>query len=145
MTEDENTTVVTQLEASSIGQWLCSARKLKGLEISDVSSRLRLPEKIIEAIESENFSILGPIAFIRGYLRSYARFLELRDDVIIETFNQLDFKSLDTSGGVSVKLSQRRRVKMPMSQRTSRWLTALIATALLLLTISWWYQRSKPV
>lgn len=57
------------------GEQLRQARNAAGLSIETVSNRSKMPVRVIEAIEAENWESLGAEVFIRGQLRSYARLL----------------------------------------------------------------------
>lgn len=57
------------------GEQLKRAREAAGLTVDDVSSRVKMPVKIVHAIEAEDWAVLGAPVFVRGQLRSYARLL----------------------------------------------------------------------
>lgn len=59
------------------GEQLRQAREAAGLSIETVSSRSRMPLRVIQAIEAENWESLGAAVFIRGQLRSYSRLLDV--------------------------------------------------------------------
>lgn len=59
------------------GEQLKQAREAAGLSIETVSNRSRMPVRVIQAIEAENWDLLGAAVFIRGQLRSYARLLDI--------------------------------------------------------------------
>ena len=56
---------------------LRQARETAGLTREDVSARLKMPVRVITALESEDGSSLDAPVFVRGQLRSYARLLHL--------------------------------------------------------------------
>lgn len=55
------------------GAKLKQSREASGLSVADVSARLKMPVKVVSALESEDWSLLGAPVFVRGQLRSYAR------------------------------------------------------------------------
>lgn len=57
------------------GEQLRQARNAAGLSIETVSNRSKMPVRVIEALEAENWESLGAEVFVRGQLRSYARLL----------------------------------------------------------------------
>lgn len=59
------------------GAQLRQAREASGLSIETVSSRSKMPLRVIHAIEAEDWDALGAAVFVRGQLRSYARLLEV--------------------------------------------------------------------
>tara|TARA_B110000003_G_scaffold49215_1_gene48022 strand:+ start:111 stop:977 length:867 start_codon:yes stop_codon:yes gene_type:complete len=78
---------VTDSEDSSVGKILSSARKKKRLRYKKISSELNIEESYLIALEEEKFdSIPGGEPYIKGYLRSYAKKLDLNPNLIVETF-----------------------------------------------------------
>lgn len=67
------------LSAGEFGQLLRCQREQKGLSIGEVSERLKLPARQIEALEKGNYEVLPEPVFVRGFLRSYGRFLDLEE------------------------------------------------------------------
>ncbi|WP_226468248.1 helix-turn-helix domain-containing protein [Luteimonas panaciterrae] len=59
------------------GQRLRNAREAAGLSVADVATRLKMPVRIIEALEAEDWARIGAPVFVRGQLRSYSRMLGL--------------------------------------------------------------------
>ena len=60
-----------------VGQRLRTAREAQGLGIDDVAARLKMPARIVQALEDEDWNRLGAPVFVRGQLRSYSRLLGL--------------------------------------------------------------------
>src|SRR5687768_14403352 len=59
------------------GEFLRTAREAAGLSLSEVGSRLKMPMKVLQALEEERWQQLGAPVFVRGQLRSYARLLKV--------------------------------------------------------------------
>src|SRR5690606_38671195 len=63
------------------GDRLRTAREAAGLTIAEVSQRLKMPVRVVEALEAGEPRVEAQV-FVRGQLRSYARLLGVRlDDV----------------------------------------------------------------
>jgi cytoskeleton protein RodZ len=60
-----------------VGARLRKAREAAGLSIEDVSERLKMPVRVVQALEEEDWKRLGAPVFVRGQLRSYSRLLGL--------------------------------------------------------------------
>ncbi|MEO7433062.1 MAG: RodZ domain-containing protein [Dokdonella sp.] len=60
-----------------MGPRLRAARVAHGFSVADVSSRLKLPVKLIERLEGDDYEGMTEGVFLRGYLRSYARLVGL--------------------------------------------------------------------
>jgi cytoskeleton protein RodZ len=80
MSEDEQ---VPGVQLPSIGQILREARETQSLKTEDVAVRLRLMQRQIEAMESDDFEGLGQPVFARGFVRNYARLLGLAPDGLL--------------------------------------------------------------
>jgi len=58
---------------SALGQHLAAAREQRGWTRAEVASRLRLPVKLVESLECDDYAGMSDGVFLRGYLASYAR------------------------------------------------------------------------
>jgi len=70
-------TPTTTPEPTGVGARLKAAREAAGLSLGDVADRLKLSIRQLEALESDNFDALPGPAFVRGFVRNYARFLSI--------------------------------------------------------------------
>jgi cytoskeleton protein RodZ len=64
-------------QQASLGQVLASARKEANLTIEAVAERLKLSPKQITKLEQDDYSSLGPITFVKGYIKAYCTLLQL--------------------------------------------------------------------
>ena len=55
------------------GELLSKARKKKRRRYKKLSDELGIPEKYLEALESNNFDEMAGPTYVKGYLRAYAR------------------------------------------------------------------------
>lgn len=69
---------------STIGQQLKQAREARGLSIKQVVQATRIRAHYLEAMESDDFSLMPSMVQARGFLRSYADFLTLNADALIQ-------------------------------------------------------------
>ena len=68
---------------TSVGQHLKGLREAKRMSLAEVSRTTRVPAQNIERIEADRFDELPGEVFVRGFLRAYARALEIpADDVL---------------------------------------------------------------
>lgn len=68
------------------GPTLKAARQAMNVEPREVADALNLPLNIVQAIEENDFAQLPNPVFARGYVRSYAKLLELDPDPIVQQF-----------------------------------------------------------
>lgn len=71
------------VDGKDLGVRLARAREDAGFDVQDVSTRLRMPVHIVEALERGDYARLGAPIFVRGQLRSYARLvgLDIADEI----------------------------------------------------------------
>ena len=68
---------------TSVGQHLRALREAKRMSLAEVSRATRVPVASVERIEADRFDELPGEVFVRGFLRAYARALEVPvDDVL---------------------------------------------------------------
>ena len=68
------------------GSLLREARERKGLDLSAVSSRLRIRSDILKAIENSDLSHMPPKGYARNMVNAYARFLGLNSTEITSLY-----------------------------------------------------------
>jgi len=119
-------------DASSkgLGERFRLAREERGISLSDVAEQIRIRSVYLAAIEEESWSSIGAPVYVRGFLRTYARFLGLDPEAAVATFNQTQppgqapahFASREAPGG-------RSRPRSPWSS-LAIWITAVVAVLL---------------
>lgn len=75
-------------QPASPGQILAAARMEKGLSVVDVARSLRLSNRQIEAIEADDYERLPGITFIRGFIRNYAKLLQIDPEPLLTVSQQ---------------------------------------------------------
>jgi cytoskeletal protein RodZ len=58
---------------ATVGDKLRAAREAQKLELSEIASRTRIPQRHLEAIESGNYSGLPSVTYAMGFAKAYAR------------------------------------------------------------------------
>jgi cytoskeletal protein RodZ len=72
----------------TLGDILENARKKKHLDIEDISTTLCIKPIYIEALEKGHYYVFPARAYTVGFLRTYAQFLKLDTDEILQLFYQ---------------------------------------------------------
>ncbi len=90
MSEDQDIDVVEQenVPDTSLGARLRQARELKNLSLVDAAWHLHLGVEKIEALEQGKAEQIAAPVFVTGYLRAYARLLNLPADEIVSLFEK---------------------------------------------------------
>ncbi len=71
----------------SIGDQLEEARKQRGITVREASEATKIRGEYLNNFESNSFDINLPDIYIRGFLRSYAKYLKLNADKILTDYN----------------------------------------------------------
>lgn len=74
---------------AGLGHQLRRAREHCKLSIAAVAAQLHVKSWVIEALEEESFERLPVPVYVRGYLRNYARLVNLPAEPVIETYNRM--------------------------------------------------------
>ena len=67
----------------SVGTRLLEERKSRGFTLEEVSRGTRIPVPSLHRLETDRFDDLPGEVFVRGFLKSYARFLGLEPDAVL--------------------------------------------------------------
>ena len=95
---------MTDAQVISVGEILASARKKKRLRYKKLSSELNIDEIYLIALEEGNFDLIpGGEAYVKGFLRSYAKKLDLNPDDVIDNYLSSRKGSLKTTKKLSPK------------------------------------------
>jgi cytoskeleton protein RodZ len=76
-------------ESIDFGSLLSAARKSQNYTVDQVSEHIKIPVHFIVAIESNDLKALPADTFARGYIRAYAKFLEISDKQIVEMYDRV--------------------------------------------------------
>jgi cytoskeleton protein RodZ len=122
------------------GRRLQAAREQAGLSVNDIAGRLRLDLRTVTALEADRYEQLPGPAFVRGYLRGYARILNLAPEPILEAFDRQGLAPPALIADISER-PQARSSDFPV--RVTTW---LIITGLVVLVVLWWRsQHLDPI
>jgi len=78
---------MTDMPQPNVGAALAAARQAKGLSVEAVADKLKLTQRQVEALEREDFARLPGAVFVRGFVRNYARLVELDPDAMLATLD----------------------------------------------------------
>jgi cytoskeleton protein RodZ len=124
----------------SVGKLLKAARVAKNLSIADVAGRIKFAPRQIEALEADDFERLPELAFVRGFVRSYARLLHVDETALLN--------ALPENSKTDAPIKQNNEVPFPTAQSARRinvlWLSAALGLAVLLI-IGVFMFHDKPV
>jgi cytoskeleton protein RodZ len=73
---------------TSLGAMLRAAREQLGLSVADVAAQTKFAPRQIEALEADDFENLPETAFLRGFVRSYAKILNVDAQILLAALPQ---------------------------------------------------------
>ncbi|MCH2548473.1 MAG: DUF4115 domain-containing protein [Alphaproteobacteria bacterium] len=84
------------IHIDSVGLFLRDAREIKKYTLRDISNSLRIRLEHLQAIEAGHYETLPGPTYAIGFVRSYAKFLELDSENLVERFKE-ESKSSEAS------------------------------------------------
>ncbi|MBA6335933.1 DUF4115 domain-containing protein [Colwellia sp. BRX8-7] len=121
------------------GQILSDARKKAGLTQQEVASKLNFRLTLVNEIESELFNSNLPETYNRGYLRSYAKLVNVSQDDVLVSYEQLNIAKAQVS---KLQSFSKGTEKLAESNRIM-WISYIILAILIGSTMMWWLQNNK--
>ncbi|CAI8890889.1 RodZ domain-containing protein [Methylococcus capsulatus] len=100
---DTNDGLAERPGGESAGQRLRAAREARRQGIDKVARELHLSVGTVGALERDDYASLPPPAFVRGYLRGYARLLGLPEQEIVDAYNRVAGGGSDPEPGAVVR------------------------------------------
>lgn len=113
ITEEEGWEPVLE-EPADVGQQLRAAREARGISIDEASKMLKLSSHQVQAMEVNDWSGL-PRTISRGFVRNYARYLDLDAEPLMEALNHAEMPR-----GPELAVSAAASVNMPREGKGSK-------------------------
>jgi cytoskeleton protein RodZ len=135
-TEPEAVKETEQKPSKGPGQILKEAREAKGLSQREVADQLRLRKQIIELLEADDYSTFSTPTFIKGYLRAYAKLLDLDDTELFQAYKAKGFQEVQSSQMQSFS----RRKKHQENDNRLMLITYVVIIVVIALVIWWWQE-----
>ena len=84
------------IEMPAVGAQLREAREALGLKVSDIAKTLKLGQRQVDALENGQWDGLPGATFIRGFVRNYARLVQLDPNLLVAQLDPVLVKPVDT-------------------------------------------------
>jgi cytoskeleton protein RodZ len=124
------------------GRRLRETREGRGLSVADVAGTLKFSPRQIEALEADDYSSLQGATFVRGFVRSYARYLKLAPEPLLAMLE--DRAPIERA---VVRPPEDTGVAMPVpgSRRLSPWIAGATLLALVAIGLMVWHLRVPQI
>jgi cytoskeleton protein RodZ len=114
---------------ASLGTMLREAREHLNLSVAEVAAQIKFAPRQIEALESDDFRQLPEVAFLRGFVRSYAKILNLDAKPLLAALPQ-------EKAAAAELIPASVEVPYPVDNTSQRQNLILLGAALLLAVIA---------
>jgi len=118
------------------GRRLREAREARGLRLIDAANALKFSPRQIEALEADDYQGLQGATFIRGFIRSYARFLKLAPEPLLA---MLDAGTPLQTAEVRPPEDTGAAMPQPGERRLSAWVAGAIVLVVVALILIVWH------
>lgn len=118
------------------GAILKEAREIRGLSEQQVADKLNFRLRLVQNIEVDIFDRSLPEAFNRGYLKSYAKLVNIPETVVLNSYDQLAEVQNQCAGMQSFSKGTEKQAE----HKLLMWITYLILAIFLTATVVWWIQ-----
>lgn len=142
-TGSESAELEPQEPTQSVGTILKQAREKMGLSLDELSEQIKVPLNVLEAIEIDKVPKNLPETFIRGYIRSYARKVEVDEAVVLPEVETVAAINKTTSQSEAGMQSFSRRTRRKASEKRLIYFTWLMVIAVIIAVVIWWLQDSE--
>lgn len=103
---NESSSVANQPTAGYI---LSQRREKLGLDVEKCASSLKISPQKLEALEADDYSAFTSDLFVRGYLRNYAKLVELPIDDVLASYQQTqDTSAVPAAEAAAMQLTDKK-------------------------------------
>lgn len=114
----------------SVGERLREARAARGMSVAEVAAALKLSSRQIEALEAGEWAKLPGHAFVRGFVRNYARVVQIDAEALLADLD------VPAAPPVRLDLPQNASAVMPESGQAQRRDYAAVFAGLVLVVVA---------
>ena len=140
MTEQTHEEEEKKANKQSPGQILVAAREALNIDLADLAKQIKVPLYVLEAIDKDRVPKNLPETFVRGYIRSYAKKVNVDEKLVLPQVETVGVIVDDADK--EMQSFSRRNKRKALERRLSRvtWVLAIVLTGTL---IFWWLQDNQ--
>ncbi len=118
---------------------LSLARQARGQTVEDIATALKIPESYVRALEQGDFNVLPGKAFIRGYLKNYARQVGIDGNLLLKAL------ALDVNMGVATDPIPEIAAQPMLERRSSsviRYTVSFVSVVVVVAVSYYWWNKT---
>ena len=130
--------------AQELGALLKAKRTEKNIAIGEVAERLKFSAKQIESLESGDYKGLPEPIFVKGFIKTYGRFLGLDTDQVTLLLNEV-FPSQVSAAPVATATENQTSLNFQDQKKSKsfpKWLPLVVVAALVVGAVYLWQSKS---
>jgi cytoskeleton protein RodZ len=116
------------MASTGIGERLRSAREALGLSLEEIENVTRIRRSFLVALEQESFDVLPGPAYARGFLRTYARYLGIPSEELLDLYPS---PSIGARSSANLHLESSVEVRITPAARLSPARRVLVGAGIL--------------
>lgn len=143
---EQTATPGSTLSLQAVGKLLVEAREKAGLTVDEAAARLRLMPRQVLALESGEMDALPGPAFVRGFLRNYAKLLQIDAEPLLEACRAHGHDASQS------QISLHSENILIAGRARKAWTVYLAAALIVILALAGWFaymdfsgSKSEPV
>ncbi len=136
MSDQQSSNNVAEFFSPGPGERLRAARLSMGFDLAKIAGELHLTQAVVGLLEADDYSDIGARVFVRGYLRNYARIVEMPVESILRQFDEK--WPDDTARQSMVRESPRLPADGGPSRGLAGAMTWFMVIGLFVLFLMWW-------
>ena len=130
--------------AQELGALLKTKRTEKNIAIGEVAERLKFSAKQIESLESGDYKGLPEPIFVKGFIKTYGRFLGLDTDQVTSLLNEV-FPSQVSAAPATTATENQTSLNFQDQKKSKsfpKWLPLVVVAALVVGAVYLWQSKS---
>ena len=136
MSENKKTEQNSEKPTLGPGERLQAARISVGMTLEDVANKMHLSSEILNSLEENDFDDITAPIFVKGYLRAYARLVNVDENEIIDQYS-----IFYTDGDPPISTIRNTMPEINADDARVKWTTYLVIFVLITLLFMWWWNR----
>lgn len=144
----DDSRVATPPAVPEVGTMLRTAREQHGFTASDIAGKLRMGVKQVNALETGDYSMLPTGTFLRGFVRNYARAVNLNSEEVIALLETTHRGAASVAAAsVVIPAQQNIAVKPPggeLATPKGRMIIVAAIAAALAGAVWYWWEYIRP-